>query len=141
MSYIKKNKKLICKYIYILISNILIYFFSNYYLRNINNKEIILLFIILIVDFIIYYYKDTVKFKYYLDFIHGLFITIILLFFIKNEYLFLINIFSINFSNNILFMRSRYNENIIKRTMQYIWILLSTLLLMLIGIVLYRFLR
>ena len=141
MTYFKKNKNLLIKYLLLLVSNILIYYFVSFYLKNITNKEIIMLFIVLIVDLIIYYYKGVVKFKYYLDLIFGILLSIILLIFIKNGYLYGINLFSIIFADNILFMISRYNKNLFKRTLQYLWILISSIIILIIGLCILIFIK
>ncbi len=141
MKFLKENKKLILKYLFILISNILIYILCNYYLRNLEYKEFIMLFVILIVDFIIYYYKGIVKFNYYLNLLVSLITNIILLFFIKNEYLYGINVFSIGFANNFIYMRNRTNDKLSHNIFQYILLLLNSLLILFIGLCLFFMLK
>ncbi len=133
MKYLKDNKLLIIKYLFIFISNILIYYFSSFYLKNINNKEIIMFFIIFIIDYIIYFYKSKTRFKYIYDTILNILLSLILIIFEKNTYLYGINLFSIVLANNIVFMISRYNENIYKRTLQYLWILIGSIIVLIIG--------
>lgn len=133
MKYLKDNKLLILKYLFIFISNILIYYFSSFYLKSINNKEIIMFFIIFIMDYIIYFYKSKTRFKYVYDIIINILLSLILIIFEKNTYLYGINLFSIVLANNIVFMISRYNENIYKRTLQYLWILIGSIIILIIG--------
>ena len=84
MKYIKENKKLLLKYLFVIITNILLYIFCSFYLKNSTYKDIIMLLIVVIVDIVIYYYKGTKKFNLYLDLLCNIIVGFILLIFERN---------------------------------------------------------
>ena len=133
MKYIKENRELLNKYLLILMSNILIYILCSYYFRTSKYIYVYVLFINIIFDMIIYYYNGTIKFKVYLDFILNIIISLILLSFINNIYDYYSIVFSLVFSNNIIFMRSRYRENIFIKSLQYLMIMIYSLIVLFIA--------
>lgn len=120
MKFIKENKELILKYLYIIVSNILIVILCNFYFRNSDYKDIFILFIALIIDMIIYYYKGKRKFKFLLDIISNIIVGVLLLLFYRDSISYGIVLFSLFFSNNITFIRSRLKDNFWLNTLQYI---------------------
>lgn len=131
---IKKNKELLLKYLFILISNIIIFIFINYYFKSSSYKELYMLFATIIMDMIIYYYKGIKKFIWYYDFLINFIIGIILLLFIKNNLYYATVLFSLVLSNNIIFIRSRLNTNFFKRSLQYILMFINTLISVFINL-------
>ena len=61
------NKVLYLKYLFILISNILVYILCNFYFDT--YKYILMILITVAIDMFIYYYKKKSEFKFYLDII------------------------------------------------------------------------
>lgn len=138
MKYIKNNKELLIKYLFIIISNILIYIICNFYFKTSMYKDIITLLIVVIVDMIIYYYKGTRKFIYYLDLLTNFIIGLILMLFIKDSLSYSNALFSLFFANNIIFMRSRFSDKFLKKTLQYLMIFIYTILTMFVNLLIYN---
>ena len=132
--YIKNNKIILLKYLYIIISNILIYILTSYYLRNIENNFLVTFFIVIISNIIILNYKQKIKCIYYLDFISCVIIGIILNFFIKTDLTYSTIIFTIFFANTISFNRTRNEEKILKKLLQYLLVILTTIFSMFISL-------
>ena len=126
MKYIKENKELLFKYFLVLISNILIYFICDFYFAS--NKYIFMMVIAIIVDLIIYYYMGTKVFKYYLDFIVNFIVGCILIFLINDKIDYSSAVFSLVFANNIVFIRSRLSDKFIKESIQYLLMLIYSIL-------------
>ena len=134
---IKENKELFLKYIFVLLSNILIYIFINFYFKSSSYKELYMLFSTIIIDMIIYYNKETKKFIWYYDFIINFVIGIILMIFIKDNLYYATVLFSLVLSNNIIFIKSRLNTNFFKRSLQYILMFINTLIIVFINLCIY----
>lgn len=137
MKYIKENKELLLKYLMIIISNIVLYILTSFYFRNYEYGSIIMFVLIVIDDYIIYNYKGTKKFKIYLDILCCFIVGLIMLFFKNDALLYSYYLFNLFFANNIVFMQSRKSEKIFNRGLQYISILLLTILCMVLNIVIY----
>lgn len=133
MKYFKDNKQLILKYIYIFIMNILLFILCSFYFKSSQYKYLIMLLLNIISNMFIYYYKGTLKFKIYLDFILNILLSLILIIFINNSLDYCSVVFSLLFSNNIIFIRSRLSDNFIKRSIQYLMMFISSLLVLFIA--------
>lgn len=138
MKYIRENKLLLIKYLFILITNILMVIICNFYFKESIYKDIILLFIIIVLDMLVYYYKEKIEFKIYLDFITNILVGILLLPFFNDAILYGSTLFSLVLSNNIIFNRSRLNDKFLKKTLQYIIMFLLTLCSVFINLLLYN---
>lgn len=138
MKYFKDNKNLFSKYLMILVLNVLLFIFCNFYFKNFKYCTIVLLILIIISDMIIYYYKKLDKFIWYYDFILNIIVGFIVMIFIKDTVLLANNLFSIMFANNIVFMRSRFSDKFIKKSLQYLMILIYTVLAMFINLLVYN---
>lgn len=138
MKYFKDNKKLFSKYLMILVLNVLLFIFCNFYFKNFKYCTIVLLILIIISDMIIYYYKKPDKFIWYYDFILNIIVGFIVMIFVKDTVLLANNLFSIMFANNIVFMRSRFSDKFIKKSLQYLMILIYTILSMFINLLVYN---
>ena len=135
MKYIKENKELLFKYFLVLISNILIYFICDFYFAS--NKYIFMMVIAIIVDLIIYYYMGTKVFKYYLDFIVNFIVGCILIFLINDKIDYSSAVFSLVFANNIVFIRSRLSDKFIKESIQYLLMLIYSILCLFLTTLIY----
>ena len=131
------DKNLIKKYILIIISNLVLYLLSRYYLNFTDYKYLIMLVLVVIVDLFIYYYKEKIQFNLYLDFLTNLMISLILIIFNKNVLEYCSVVFSIVFANNIIFMRSRFSDKLFKRSIQYLMILIYSLITLFLSICLF----
>ena len=140
MEYIKTNKDLLMKYLYIIISNILIVILCNFYFKNSEYKDIFIMFIAIIFDMIIYYYKGIKSFKILLDSLVNFIIGLILMFFYKDIISFGIVLFSLFFSNNLVFIRSRLKEKFWKNTLEYILVFIINIIIIFINMCLYSIL-
>ena len=138
MNFIKENKLLLTKYLFILISNILMVIICNFYFKDSLYKDIILLFIIIILNMLIYYYKEKIKFRMHLDFITNIIIGILLMAIFKDPILYGSTLFSLVFSNNIIFNRSRLKESFFKKTLQYIIMIVLTLCSLFINLLIFN---
>ena len=67
MKYFRENKSLLLKYLMIIITNILLFIFCEYYFRNSEYSSIVTFMSVTIFDYIIYYYKKTKKFVVCID--------------------------------------------------------------------------
>ena len=134
MNYLKENKELLIKYLFIIISNILIYILSNFYFKNFEYSSIIMFLIVIAFDMFIYYYKGTKKFKIYLDIISCFVIGLILLLFIDDPIYYSCILFNLFFANNIAFMQSRKSEKVFLRGLQYLLIIFITILCMILNL-------
>lgn len=134
MNYLKENKELLIKYLFIIISNILIYILSNFYFKNFEYGSIIMFLIVIAFDMFIYYYKGTKKFKIYLDIISCFVIGLILLLFIDDPIYYSCILFNLFFANNIAFMQSRKSEKVFLRGLQYLLIIFITILCMILNL-------
>ncbi len=118
MNIFIKNKTLIYKYLCILISNILLSILCNFYLKNFVYKDVILILLVVISDLIIYLYKDKCKFKYLYDFIFSIILGLLFMF-IRDKNLYVMTLFILFMGNNIIFMKSRISEKVLKKGLQY----------------------
>ena len=134
MKYIKENKELLIKYLFIIITNILLYILCGFYFKNSMYKDIILLLATVVIDMIIYHYKGIKKFNLYLDIVCNIIIGSILLFFERNMLNYSNILVSLFIANNIIFTRSRLSDNFWLKTLQYIMILISTIICMFINL-------
>ena len=134
MNYLKENKELLIKYLFIIISNILIYILSNFYFKNFEYSSIIMFLIVIAFDMFIYYYKGTKKFKIYLDIISCFVIGLILLLFIDDPIYYSCILYNLFFANNIAFMQSRKSEKVFLRGLQYLLIIFITILCMILNL-------
>ena len=141
MKYINDNKIILKKYGYVMLFNILIYIIFNFYFKSSDTGFAIMLVIDFIINLFIYNYKDKIKYKYYLDIICNFIVGLILLLFIKNEYKYIIVIFSLFLSNNIVFMKSRLSDKLLLRSLQYMLIFLLTILCLLINLMLFYLIK
>ena len=132
MKYLKDNKQLLLKYVYMFIMNILLFIICNFYFNSSQYKYLIMMLLNIISNMFIYYYKGTVKYKIYLDFILNITLSLILLLFINNTYDYCSVVFSLLFSNNIIFIRSRLSANFIKKSIQYLMMFIYSLLVLFI---------
>lgn len=128
MKYFKENKMLLKKYGLIVLFNILSYLLCNFYFNSSDTGYIIMLLVVFIFNLFVFNYKEKTKFNYYLDLLTNFLVGVILLLFIKNINLYIIVIFSLYLSNNIVFMKSRLSEKILLRSIEYALIFLLTLL-------------
>ena len=133
MKYIKENKELLLKYLLVIITNIIISIMCNFYFKNTEYRYLIMLGLAVIIDFIIYYYKGTKVFNTYLDFITNFIIGLILIIFCKYQLDYASICFSLIFANNIIFMRSRYSDKFFKRSLQYLLILIFSIISLFIN--------
>lgn len=138
MNYIKENKEILLKYLYIIISNILLVILINFYLKNYVYKDIILLFITVIVDLIIYYYKGIKPFKIYLDIITNFIVGLILMLFIRNDLYYSYTLISIFLSNYIIFTRSRLKEKTLLKLGQYFSIIILMIINLFINLLIFN---
>lgn len=137
MKYIKENKELLLKYLLIIITNIIIYILCSFYFKTSTYKNIIMLLIVVILDMIIYHYKGTNKFNIYLDLITNILIGLILLILERNMLNYSNVLVSLFIANNIVFTRSRISEKFLKKTLQYIMILINTIICMFINLLIF----
>ena len=140
-NYINNNKELIKKYILIILANIIIYILGNFYFKNLEYKDILIFLLILIVSTVIYFYKGTKIFKYELDIISNLITGLLLLPFIKKDIDYSTILFTIFFANNIVYMKSRASEKLLRRSFQYLSILLITVISMIINIAIFTVIK
>ena len=138
MKYIKENKLLLLKYLFIIIINFLVYIFINFYFNSSMYKEIYMLFCVIVLDTIIYYYKEKTKFIWYFDYIVNLVVGFILLCFFKDIINYGTVLFSIILSNNIVFMRSRLSDKFLKKTFQYFFMFFSSILSLFISLCIFN---
>lgn len=129
---IMKSKNLFLKYLFIIISNILIYILCNFYFDS--YKYVFMLLFSVVLDMFIYYYKGTIKYKFYYDIVCNFIVGLILLLFIKNEYNYMSVLFSLFLSNNVIFMRSRLSEKFFKKFLQYLLIFIYTIVCIFINV-------
>ena len=137
MKYLKENKSLLLKYLLIIISNILVYILSSYYFRNFEFGSIIMFILVVIVDMLIYHYKGKKVFKVYLDILCCFIIGLLMFFLLYNVIIYSYFLFNLFFANNIVFMYSRKSEKIFIKALQYISVMLITLLCMFLNILLF----
>lgn len=135
------NKDLILQYLYIVISNLLLTIFVNYYLKNFIYKDILLLVLVLIFDMIIYYYKGKNKFIFYLDLFVNIIIGLLILLFTNKLVDYSNMLLSLFLANNIVYVRSRLSDSFIKMTLQYFMVLVYTVLGMFINIMIFYFIK
>lgn len=121
------NKLLLRKYLLILISNILIVIFSNFYLVSSEYKDLIELLVLIIISFLIYIYKEKLEYNYILDFLICFILGLIFMF-IKDKMIYVYTIFNVDLANNIFFMKSRLSDKFIKKSFQYALIFVITVL-------------
>ncbi len=126
------NKVLYLKYLFILISNILVYILCNFYFDT--YKYIVMILITVGVDMFICYYKKKSEFKFYLDIICNFIVGLFLLVFIKNQYDYIGALFSLFLANNVVFMRSRINDKFLKKLLQYFLIFLYSVVCIFINV-------
>lgn len=137
MKYIKENKKILLKYLFVIITNILLYIFCSFYLKNSTYKDIIMLLIVVIVDIVIYYYKGIEKFNLYLDLLCNIIVGFILLIFERNMLSYSKILVSLFIANNIVFTRSRLSNKFWMKILQYIMILINTIICMFINLLIF----
>lgn len=135
------NKDLILQYLYIVISNLLLTIFVNYYFKNFIYKDILLLVLVLIFDVIIYYYKGKNKFIFYLDLFVNIIIGLLILLFTSKLVDYSNMLLSLFLANNIVYVRSRLSDSFIKMTLQYFMVLVYTVLGMFINIMIFYFIK
>ena len=135
MKYIKENKELLLKYLFIIITNIILYIFCGFYLKNSMYKDIILLLSIVVIDMIIYYYRGKLKFNLYLDLLFNIIVGFILLIFERNMLSYSKVLVSIYIANNIIFRRSRLSNKFWIKSLQYILIIVNTIINMFINLI------
>ena len=135
------NKDLILQYLYIVISNLLLTIFVNYYFKNFIYKDILLLVLVLIFDMIIYYYKGKNKFIFYLDLFVNIIIGLLILLFTNKLVDYSNMLLSLFLANNIVYVRSRLSDSFIKMTLQYFMVLVYTVLGMFINIMIFYFIK
>lgn len=138
MNYIKERKVLLLKYLSIIVGNILLYILCNYYFNGWTYKDILLLLLVVVVDMIIYSYKEKKVCEPYLDMLTNLIVGFILMFFIDNNVVYSNVLLSIVFPNNIVFMRSRYSDKKWKKFLQYLMILIYTIISLFINVLVYN---
>ena len=138
MKYINDNKNLLKKYSLIIIFNIIMYLLCDFYFKSSDTGYVVMLLIVFIFNLFVYNYKEKTIFKYYLDLLCNLIVGTILLIFIKNINIYIIVTFSLYLSNNIVFMKSRLNEKLIMRSIQYALIFLLTLLSTIISMMMFH---
>ena len=138
MNYFKKNKVLLKKYLFIMLINIISFILCDFYFKSSDTGYVIMLVIVLFYNLFIYYYKEKVKFKYYLDLLCNLLVGCILYIFIKDINIYIIVTFSLFLSNNIVFMKSRISDKLLKRSLQYALIFLLTVLYTTINYMLFN---
>jgi len=132
MEYLKKNKKMLLKYLAIIVTNILTYIFVNFYFRNYEHNYLIMFVLIAIFGELINIYKGKVKFEWPYDLMTCVIIGIILSFFIKKDLTYATIILALFIPNNFVFYRSRKTEKILKNLLQSLSILLIVILSMFI---------
>lgn len=137
MKYIKENKELLLKYLFIIITNIILYIFCGFYLKNSMYKDIILLLFVVIIDMIIYYYKGKLKFNLYLDLLCNIVIGFILFIFENNMLSYSKILVSLFIANNIIFTRSRLSDKFWIKGLQYILIIVNTIICMFINLMVF----
>lgn len=140
-NYINNNKELIKKYILIILANIIIYILGSFYFKNLEYKDILIFLLILIISTVIYFYKGTKKFRYELDIISNLITGLLLIPLIKKDIDYSTILFTIFFANNIVYMKSRSSEKILRRSFQYLSILLITVISMIINIAIFTVIK
>lgn len=138
MKYINENKVLLKKYILIIVFNIILYILTSFYLKNNDTQSIIMLLLVFVSNLIIYTYNEKVIFKYYLDIITNILVGFLLIIFIKDVYVYITTILSLYLSNNIVFMKSRFSNKFIKRSLQYMIIFLITILCVFINFLVFN---
>ena len=138
MEYIKNNKLLLLKYLFIIIINFLVYIFVNFYFNSSSYKEIIMLFSVIILDTIIYYYKEKTIFIWYYDYVVNSIVGLILMCFFRNAIDYGTVLFSIFLSNNIIFIRSRLSDKFLLKNLQYILMLINSILNLFISLLLFN---
>lgn len=138
MNYIRENKELLFKYLLIIISNIIICIFTNFYLKNYIYKDLVMLLVTVVINTLIYYYRGTKVFKVYFDFVTNFIVGLILMFYTKDMLIYGTILFSLFFSNNIVFVKSRLSEKYIIKTLQYLMILIYTIISMFINLLIFN---
>ena len=138
MKYLRDNKCLFLNYIYIFISNILVYILSNFYFRNIEYKDLIMLLIVVVIDYFIFL-KYKSKFILYFDFIINFLIGLLLMLFSKDNLSYATSLFSIVFANNIVFVKSRVSDKILKKNFQYFMAFINTMLILFFNLCVFYF--
>ena len=137
MKYINENKELLLKYLFIIITNIILYIFCGFYFKNFIYKDIMLLLCIVVIDMIIYYYRGKLKFNLHLDLLCNIIVGFILLIFERNMLSYSKVLVSIYIANNIIFTRSRLSDNFWIKGLQYGSILVNTIISMYINIMVF----
>ena len=137
MKFIKENKELLLKYLFIIITNIILYIFCGFYLKNYEYKDIILLLLVVGIDMVIYHYRGKIKFNLYLDLVCNILVGIILLIFERNMLSFSKILVSLFIANNIIFTRSRVSSNFWLKNLQYILIIVNTIVCMFINLMIF----
>ena len=95
----------------------------------------------IVMDLIIYNYKGTKKFVNYLDFIFNLILSMILIIPIKNTLEYSTILFTLVFTNNIIFIRSRLSNKFFIKSIQYLMMLLYSILTMFVSIFIYLLIK
>ena len=137
MKYIRRNKELLLKYLFIIITNIILYIFCGFYFKSSKYKEIILLLCIVVIDMIIYHYRGKLKFNLYLDLLCNIIVGFILLIFERNMLSYSKILVSIFIANNIIFTRSRLSNNFWIKGLQYVLILVNAVTSMFINLMIF----
>ena len=141
MKYLKDNNQLLMKYLLIIVFNVILFIFTNFYLKNFEYKLLVLMGVVVLVDMIIYYLKGTIKFITRYDFIANFISGLILMLFLKDDLEYSKVILSVFFGNNIVFIRSRFSDNFLKRSGQYALILINTILSMFLSLAIYTIIK
>ena len=141
MKYLKDNNQLLMKYLLIIVFNVILFIFTNFYLKDFEYKLLVLMGVVVLVDMIIYYLKGTIKFITRYDFIANFISGLILMLFLKDDLEYSKVILSVFFGNNIVFIRSRFSDNFLKRSGQYALILINTILSMFLSLAIYTIIK
>lgn len=134
MKFIKNNKDLLIKYLSVIVSNILIYILISFYFRSMEHNFLIMCILSIVANTIIFNYKEKVKTNYWLDLLCCIVVGIVLNILIDSDLMYSTILFTMFFSNNVVFMRSRLEDKFIKRMIQYLMILFITILAMFISL-------
>lgn len=137
MKIIKENKELLLKYLLVIITNIILYIFCGFYFKKFIHKDILMLLAVVIMDMLIYHYRGKVKFNLYLDLVCNIIIGFILFIFEKNMNSYSQIIVSLFIANNIIFTRSRLSDKFLIKSLQYVSIILNTIISMFINLLLF----
>lgn len=137
MKYIKENKKLLLKYLLIVVSNIVLCILCSFYFKTSTYKNIIMLLLVIVLDMVIYYYKEKEKFNLYLDIVCNIIVGLILLIFERNMLSYSNILVSLFLANNIVFTRSRLSNKFFMKTLQYMMILINTIICMFINLLIF----